>query len=73
MPRSTALTQFLTAGAPAPYRRGPVLLTTQGEGAPSDAGHGQVLVVDRGVIHLINACAGDSSYASTRGCIPYVL
>jgi hypothetical protein len=123
MPRSTALTHFLTARAPEPYRIGPVLLTTQGEGTPSDAGHGLMLVVDRGVIHLITpaassgtpralctrpcpgvgghrwtmthslrigcvavlrccaaqlgypstyACAGDSSCASTRGCIPSV-
>ena len=123
MPRSTALTHFLTARAPEPYRIGPVLPTTQGEGTPSDAGHGLVLVVDRGVIYLItpaassgtpralctrpcpgvgghgwtmthslrigcvavlrcctaqlgypstDACAGDSSCASTRGCIPSV-
>jgi hypothetical protein len=123
MPRSTALMHFLTARAPEPYRIGPALLTTRGEGTPSDAGHGLVLVVDRGVIHLIipaassgtpghcalglvqasgghrwtmthslrigcvavlrcrtaqlgypstDACAGDSSCASTRGCIPSV-
>jgi hypothetical protein len=57
MPRSTALMHFLTAMAPEPYRIGPVLRTTQGEGTPSDAGHGLVLVVDRGVIHLITPAA----------------
>ena len=61
MPRSTALTHFLTARAPEPYRIGPVLPTTQGEGTPSDAGHGLVLVVDRGVIYLITPAASSGT------------
>ena len=45
MPRSTALMHFLTARAPEPYRIGSVLLTTQGEETPSDAGNGLVLAL----------------------------
>ena len=61
MPRSTALTHFLRARAPEPYRIGPVLPTTQGEGTPSDAGHGLVLVVDGGVIYLITPAASSGT------------
>src|SRR5688572_14467685 len=70
MPRSTALMHFLTARAPEPYRIGPALLTTRGEGTPSDAGHGLVLVVDRGVIHLIipAASSGTPRALCTRPC-----